>query len=30
MDWGLAKFFSVKVAGDFSEDGGLCGFGFFC
>ncbi len=24
------KFFSVKVASDFSEDGSLCGFGFFC
>jgi len=27
---GRRKFFSVKVAGDFSEDGSLCGFGFFC
>jgi alkaline phosphatase D len=27
---GQRKFFSVKVASDFSEGGSLCGFGFLC
>ena len=27
--WGRRKFFSVKVAGDFSEGGWVCGFRFF-